>query len=132
MNVILKYIVKIFGLSNLLLSVWELAKNQLERLAKKTDSDFDDNSIIVFDDIIKTVVVDLGTNTVNYIGKNLKVLLLYIIKVIGLDNLIIKVWTLCKLELQKLVDNTESTWDGELLDFVDKIFFQIIQEIKKD
>lgn len=66
MDFILKNLIKVFGLNRLVLMVWDLAKPQLLKLAKKTETTFDDDAINMIDQLLRgilnqpAVVAELG------------------------------------------------------------------------
>lgn len=53
MKFLLSKILSVIGPSQLLKLVWSVVKDDLEKLAKSTDSKIDDNLIIVIDEFIK-------------------------------------------------------------------------------
>ena len=61
MNTIIKNIINIIGLSKLLGYVWEIAYDELNKLATESAATWDDKAVNVLDEIVKSVIESLET-----------------------------------------------------------------------
>jgi hypothetical protein len=59
MSTIIKNIIKIIGLSKLLGYVWEIAHDELVKIAEKSASEWDDKAVAFLDEMIKQVITEL-------------------------------------------------------------------------
>lgn len=65
MQLIIKNIINIIGLSKLLGYVWEIVYDELTRLASDSAATWDDKAVKVLDEIIKSVMKALETSKNN-------------------------------------------------------------------